>query len=152
MMVMLSDTIDDVKYKIQHMEGISLEQQSLIIELESNDQCGNDFVYQRYNLGNRVGKKLSDYYIQKESTLRLVLRLRGGMQIFVHMLFGTGEFITLDVQPTDSIKSVKAKIQDKKGIPMNQQRLIIARNQETEDDDESLSFYNIHNEEKIRLL
>merc|ERR1712110_706118 len=54
--------------------------------------------------------------IQKESTLHLVLRLRGGaMQIFVKTL--TGKTITLDVESSDSIQAVKQKIQDKGGHP-----------------------------------
>ena len=95
-----SDTVQRVKAKIEDKEGVSLSDQHLTQELEDTHT-------------------LSDYSIQKSTTLHLV---QESIQIFIKTL--TGKIFPLVVQQYSTVEAVKAKIQDEEGIPPDQQRLI----------------------------
>lgn len=127
-----SDTVEKVKTMIWDREWSPPDQQWLMVGHKPLED----------------GKTLAEYDIQKESTIHLLLRFRGVMEIFVKTV--KGKTFSLEVKSYDRIENVKTKILDKEGIPPNHQRLMFGSM--VLEDGKALADYNIKKESTIQLL
>lgn len=127
-------TVYELKAKIEQIEGVPINQQRLI--------------YAGKVVEDEMA--LADYHIGSDSVIHMVLHRRLDPVLYVNTL--TGNTITIDIsdKTQHSISDIKAKIEEKEGIPPYKQRLIFARKQL--EDAKTLDNYNIANEATLHLV
>jgi len=130
--VKLSDTVEELKKKIHEKINIPPEQQRLIF---NGDQLDDD-------------QELSYYNIKNGSMIHLIICLSSSINVQVKC--PSGKIITLKAEPSDKIKDLKSKIEEKENIPSDHQCLIIDGDQL--EDDRKISDYNIKNKSMLQLI
>lgn len=127
-----SDTIHELKTKLQSMEGVSAKLQELFLS-------GNHL---------KDNKMLADYNIRDGSTINLHVRMGQEMKIYVEMPMG--KTISLNVKECDTIQRIKAMIHDKHHIPAERQTLILGGT--ALQDTHTLSACNVTTESTIHMI
>jgi len=116
-----SDTIADIKTHIRQAKGVPTHLQKLLVTKPS------------YNEFTDKSQSLADYRIDDLSTIYLLLDRVSipstAFNIQVQTGGKSGKSISLDVASDTKVAAVKTLIQDRKGIPVDQQRLIFAGQQ-----------------------
>lgn len=148
--VSVSDSIRDVKAKIQQLQGLPIDQQVLLTRGEPLSDA----------------LRLRDYNIETESTFYLTLtsgpkaehshpksspqnKTEGYSAQVIYIRNFLGKSIALEIGPSDKIKTLKAKIFAKEGIPVDQQQLLFQG--DNLDDEKFIKDYNIEQESNLQL-